>query len=71
MHSAELDAFLATPDDAMAAYGRARAKSVGLTVPVAVEAGVFDNLALLRDQAARVAAALTGAEDGPLALFQP
>ena len=71
MHSADLDPFLATPDDAIAAYGLARAQAVDLDLPAEVQAGVFDNLALLRGQTALVAAALTGIEDAPIAPFRP
>ncbi|MDB5454565.1 MAG: hypothetical protein JWP92_150 [Caulobacter sp.] len=76
MSSRDLETFLATPDAAIAAYGQARAEAVGLALPATVQAGVFDNLALLRTQTALVAAALaaplaTGADGGPTPPFRP
>lgn len=65
-----LTAFLALPDDAVAAYVDARAESAGLSLPEAVRPGVIDNLTLLRRQAATFLAGLPAS--GPAAeTFEP
>lgn len=53
-----LAAFLALDDDTVAAYADARAEVLGLTLPPETRAGVVENLALLRRQAATFAAGL-------------
>ena len=65
-----LTAFLALPDDAVAAYADARAEAAGLPLPEAVRAGVIDNLTLLRRQAATF---LAGPPAGtpPAEVFEP
>ncbi len=55
-----LTAFLALDDDAIAAYADDRADALGLALPLETRAGVIDNLALLRRQAA---AFITGLDD--------
>ena len=65
-----LTAFLALPDDAVAAYADARAEAAGLPLPEAVRAGVIDNLTLLRRQAATFLAGLP-AGTPPAEVFEP
>lgn len=65
-----LAAFLALDDDAVAAYADARAEALGLSLPPETHAGVVDNLALLRRQAATFAAGLDDAGPAPAA-FEP
>ena len=48
---ADMRAFLAEADSATAAEAMARAAALGLPLPEACQAGVFDNLDLLRRQA--------------------
>ncbi len=65
-----LAAFLSLTDDAALAYAEARAEALGLALPLAVRAGVIDNLILLRRQAETFIAALPA--DGPPAeAFEP
>lgn len=64
-----LAAFLARDDDAVAAYAAERVDALGLTLPPETLAGVIENLALLRRQAATFAA---GFDDGALPeAFEP
>lgn len=64
-----LAAFLALDDAAVAAYADARAQTLGLALPLETRAGVIENLALLRRQAALFAADLDGA--APPEAFEP
>lgn len=64
-----LAAFLALDDDTVAAYADARAAALGLALPPETRAGTFENLALLRRQAATFAADLDPA--APIEAFEP
>ena len=66
-----LAAFLALDDQAVAAYADARAEALGLALPPETRAGVVDNLALLRRQAATFVAAISLDGAGPLEPFEP
>lgn len=65
-----LTAFIALPDDAVAAYADARAEAASLPLPHAVRPGVIDNLTLLRRQAATFLAGLP-AEAPAAETFEP
>lgn len=65
-----LAAFLALDDDTVAAYADARAETLGLTLPPETRAGVVENLALLRRQAATFVASLDESVGAPGA-FEP
>ena len=58
-----LAAFLALDDDAVTAYADTRAEALGLALPPETRAGVIENLALLRRQAATFATDLDGTTD--------
>ncbi|TCS14107.1 AtzG-like protein [Caulobacter sp. BK020] len=64
-----LAAFLALDDATVAAYADARAQALGLALPPETRAGVVENLALLRRQAALFAADLD--DTAPPAAFEP
>ncbi|GGL46068.1 hypothetical protein GCM10010983_49160 [Caulobacter rhizosphaerae] len=66
-----LAAFLALDDQAVAAYADARAEALGLALPPETRAGVVDNLALLRRQAATFVAAVGLDDTVPLEPFEP
>lgn len=64
-----LAAFLALDDATVAAYADERAQAVGLALPPETRAGVIENLALLRRQAALFAANLN--DTASPAAFEP
>ncbi|WP_082584831.1 AtzG-like protein [Caulobacter sp. Root655] len=66
-----LSAFLALPDDAVAAYADARAEGLGLPLPQACRPGVIDNLTLLRRQAETFVAALPASAADEIEAFAP
>jgi hypothetical protein len=66
-----LAAFLALDDEAVAAYADARAEALGLALPPETRAGVVDNMALLRRQAATFIAGAGLDDTGPLEPFEP
>jgi len=66
-----LAAFLALDDDAVAAYAGARAEALGLSLPRETHAGVVENLALLRRQAATFMAALDETTPPASEAFEP
>ncbi len=66
-----LAAFLALDDQTVAAYADARAEALGLALPPETRAGVVDNLALLRRQAATFMAGAGLGDAGPLEPFEP
>jgi len=66
-----LAAFLALDDQAVAAYADARAEALGLALPPETRAGVADNLALLRRQAATFMADAGPNGAGPPEPFEP
>jgi hypothetical protein len=66
-----LVAFLALDDDTVAAYADTRAEALGLTLPPETRAGVIENLALLRRQAATFTAALDDTVPPAPQAFEP
>ena len=66
-----LAAFLALDDQAVAAYADARAEALGLALPPETRAGVVDNLALLRRQAATFMTDAGPDDTAPLEPFEP
>lgn len=66
-----LAAFLALDDHAVGAYADARAEALGLALPPETRAGVVDNLALLRRQAATFMTVIDLDGAAPLEPFEP
>jgi hypothetical protein len=66
-----LAVFLALGDEAIGAYADARASALGLALPPETRAGVIDNLALLRHQAATFMADASSDGAAPLEPFEP